>query len=61
VQAILQSIAAGIAETAATSWFQGLGGRVYVNEAPADTALPLAVYGIVRADIEQTFGTDREA
>lgn len=60
MQAILQSIAAGIAETAATSWFQGLSGRVYVNEAPADTALPLAVYGIVRADIEQTFGTDRE-
>jgi hypothetical protein len=61
MKAILDSIAAGIAETASTSWFQGLGGRVFVNEAPADTALPLAVYGVVDHRIEQTFGTDREA
>lgn len=61
MQALLTSIAAGITNSATTSWFQGLGGRVYVNEAPADTQLPLCVYGIANADIEQTFGTDREA
>lgn len=61
MQALLQTIAANIAETAATSWFQGLSGRVFVNEAPANVALPLCVYGVVQADIEQTFGNDREA
>ena len=61
MKAILETIAAGISETAATSWFQGLGGRVYVNEAPADTSLPLCVYGVLDHRIEQTYGTDREA
>lgn len=61
MQALLQSIAAGITSSASTSFFQGLGGRVYVNEAPSNVALPLCVYGIVTANISQTFGTDREA
>lgn len=61
MQALLQTIAANIAETAATSWFQGLGGRVFVDEAPANVALPLCVYGVVQANIEQTFGNDRES
>jgi hypothetical protein len=61
MQALLQTIAANIASTAATSWFQGLGGRVYVNEAPADVALPLCVYAVIGSDISQTFGTDRES
>lgn len=61
MQALLQSIAAGITSSASTSWFQGLGGRVFVNEAPANVALPLCVYGVVNADIAQTFGTDRES
>lgn len=61
MQAILQTIAAGITSSASTSWFQGLGGRVYVNEAPANVALPLCVYGVVNASIQQTFGSDRES
>lgn len=32
-----------------------------MNEAPANVALPLCVYGFADASIEQTFGTDRES
>lgn len=57
---ILDTLAAAITSSASTSWFQGFGGRVYVNEAPANVALPLCVYGVIDHAIEQTFGSDRE-
>jgi hypothetical protein len=58
---ILDTLAAAITSSAATSWFQGFGGRVYVNEAPANVTLPLCVYGIAEHSITQTFGSDRES
>jgi len=61
MKAILDTLAAAITSTASTSWFQGFGGRVYVNEAPANVALPLCVYGVGGHTITQTFGSDRES
>jgi hypothetical protein len=58
---ILDTLAAAITSSASTSWFQGFGGRVYVNEAPANVTLPLCVYGVAEHAITQTFGSDREA
>lgn len=61
MKAVLDSIAAGITSSASTSWFQGLGGRVYLNEAPPNVSLPLCVYSVADHAITQTFGSDREA
>lgn len=61
MKAVLDSIAAGITSSVATSWFQGLGARVYLNEAPPNVALPLCVYSVADHAITQTFGSDREA
>jgi hypothetical protein len=57
---VLKAIATKLYSTATTSFFQQLGGRVYVNEAPANVALPLCVYGIAQHDITQTYDGDRE-
>lgn len=57
MQKVLQSLATAITSSATTSWFQGLGGRVYLNEAPANAQLPLCVYGVASHEISQVFDT----
>lgn len=52
---VLVSIATRLQSTATTSWFQGLGGRVYLNEAPANVSLPLCRYSVVSHDIEPAY------
>lgn len=54
---VLESIATAITSSATTSWFQSVGGRVYLNEAPADTRLPLCVYGVSQHSIAPVFDT----
>jgi hypothetical protein len=55
---VLTSLATAITSSASTSFWQTLGGRVYVNEAPANVRLPLCVYGVVDHSIEPTFDVD---
>jgi hypothetical protein len=57
----LQALNTRIVSTAATSWYQTLGTRVYLNAAPEDTQLPLCVYRVESHSIEQTFGTSNVA
>lgn len=55
--AILQSLSTKLTSTAATSWFQSLGGRVYLDEAPANVSLPLCRYSVVDHAIQPSFNT----
>lgn len=52
---ILQAIKTKLESTVATSWFQTLGGRVYLDEAPANVAIPLCRYSVVSHDIQPAY------
>lgn len=54
----LQSLNTKIVSTAATSWYQSLGTRVYLEAAPEDASLPLCVYRVESHEIEPTFATN---
>lgn len=55
---ILVALRTALQSTATTSWFQSLGGRVYLDEAPANVQLPLCRYSVVSHDIEPIYQTD---
>lgn len=57
---VLIALSSAIAQTAATSWFQTLGGRVYLNEAPGDSPLPLCVYSVASHSISPSFAAGRK-
>jgi hypothetical protein len=59
VKAMLESLAVAITSSAATSWWQSIGGRVYLNEAPGDTPLPLCVYQVASHSITPAFTSGR--
>lgn len=61
MRTILQSLKTKLQSTALTSWYQSLGGRVYLDEAPPNITLPLCRYSVADHAITQTFENDREA
>lgn len=48
---MLRALSTYISDAAVTSWYSSLNGRVYLNEAPPEAALPLCVYGVTSHDI----------
>jgi hypothetical protein len=59
---VLVNLATAITSSVTTSFFQTLGGRVYLDEAPANVPLPLCVYGVLDQTSQPTYdaGTRRE-
>lgn len=55
---VLANLATAITSAEITSFWQQLGGRVFLNEAPANVTLPLCVYGVTEDTIEHTFDTN---
>jgi hypothetical protein len=49
---MLRALNTLLADTALTSWYTSVGGRVYLDEAPDNATLPLCVYGVQRHDIQ---------
>ena len=55
---VLANLATAITSSVTTSFFQTLGGRVYLDEAPANVQLPLCVYGVVEQTVEPTYDAE---